>query len=331
MRCSTTAPSPGLLLGVRLAELEAQLFGGVEVRRAGRLLPAFPTVKATLLFAYLLLRRDRHVHRETLCALLWADSSEEVARKALRTALWRIRSVVEPEEADRGVFMQVDGHWLGASTDGRIWVDVWDFDDVHESIRGLAPGRLGPGALAGVEQALRLQRAALLEGFHEDWCERERDRLGMAHDTLLEHLVAYRMQQGQWLDAISAGHDLLRRQPILEHVHRAVMRCHLAMGDRASALRQYARCREVLDLELGVEPMTESQHLYQQILDERLDAGAPRWTVAATPSELVRLAAEVDGALDVLQRLAHQLEQARCTLDTHANGGDEFVTTAGHA
>src|SRR5688572_220693 len=90
-------------------ELRVHLLGGVEVFRADTLLPAFPTQKSLSLFAYLVLARGRLVHRDTLCGHFWGDQTDVEARKALRTCLWRIRSVIEPDEEDRGTFLKVEG------------------------------------------------------------------------------------------------------------------------------------------------------------------------------------------------------------------------------
>ena len=52
-----------------------------------------------------------------------------------------------------------------------------------------------------------------------------------------------------------------------ESVHRALMRAHVAAGERASALRQFHACRAVLRRRLGFEPDEETRELYRQILD----------------------------------------------------------------
>ena len=95
-----------------MRELRIRLFGGFEVHRGGSLLPQFGTQKSKSLFAYLALSRGRCVHRDILCGRLWGDCSPVAAKKALRNALLRIRSVIEPDKRDRGTFLEVEGHQL---------------------------------------------------------------------------------------------------------------------------------------------------------------------------------------------------------------------------
>jgi DNA-binding SARP family transcriptional activator len=53
----------------------------------------------------------------------------------------------------------------------------------------------------------------------------------------------------------------LTQDLLAEPLHRALMRCHLALGQRAQAQLAYERCRLVLRAELGVAPSAETQAL----------------------------------------------------------------------
>jgi hypothetical protein len=49
------------------------------------------------------------------------------------------------------------------------------------------------------------------------------------------------------------------------------MRCHVRLGERAQALRQYRVCRQILEREFGALPEPSTQALFAQI---RLDPGS---------------------------------------------------------
>ena len=70
--------------------LTIRCFGALALERAGRLLP-FPTRRAKSLFAYLILHRGRPRPREAVCGALWDGEPDAIARKRLRTELWRLR------------------------------------------------------------------------------------------------------------------------------------------------------------------------------------------------------------------------------------------------
>lgn len=295
-----------------MRELKVHLFGGVEVYRGGRLLPAFPTQKSLSLFAYLVLNRGRLVHRDTICGQFWGDQSDADARKALRTCLWRIRSVIESAGGERGAFLQVEGSQIRFNASVETWVDAWEFED---SVR---PQRDGPESSDDVvrfERAAALYRGDFLEGLHDDWCFLHRERLRLSYLTALERIVAHHRSRSRWLDVIAWGRQILREDPLREHIHRSLMESHLSMGDRPSALRQYDVCVRTLREELEIEPMEETRTLHAEIRRGRPSGSdGPAAPPAPARDEVGGLVSEVEGALSALHALVERLERARGSL-----------------
>jgi len=58
----------------------------------------------------------------------------------------------------------------------------------------------------------------------------------------------------------------VRLEPFRETAYQLLMKRHAAAGDRAEALRVYARCREVLRDELGVDPSPQTEAVFLEIL-----------------------------------------------------------------
>jgi DNA-binding SARP family transcriptional activator len=297
-----------------MRELTVHLFGGVEIYRGETLLSAFPTQKSLSLFAYLLLNRGRLVHRDTICGQFWGEQSDVEARKALRTCLWRIRSVIEPHEAQRGSFLQVEGSQIRFDASARTWVDAWEFED---SVKLCAGGERGDSeGLEGFERAAGLYRGHFLDGLHDDWCFLHRERLRLAYLTVLERIVAQHRARARWLDVIACGRQILQEDPLREHIHRALMESHLKMGDRPSALRQFDLCARTLREELDIEPMEETRQLCEKIREGRQPAPNPLGSDEAgrSETEVVGLVAEVEGTLSALYALTERLERTRSTL-----------------
>jgi DNA-binding SARP family transcriptional activator len=105
-------------------QLGIRVLGNLVIHRGGVPLPNFPTRRSEALFAYLVIHRDRLVHRDVLCGEFWGDHPDAQARKSLRTALWRIRSVIEADPSDRGVLVRVEGDQIGFVGSPRVWVDA---------------------------------------------------------------------------------------------------------------------------------------------------------------------------------------------------------------
>jgi DNA-binding SARP family transcriptional activator len=295
-----------------MQSLRVRLFGGLEISRGDTLLPPFPTRRARSLLAYLVLHRDRAISRDVLCSLLWGEEAEADARKALRTTLWRIRSVLEPYESDRGAYLRVDGPQVTFPGTARAWVDVAEFEACLRQIRGIGAGQVVAEEAERLTRAVQLYQGDLLDGLYDDWCLLDRERFGLAYLTALERLMAFHQAGGNWLAAISFGRQILRKDPIREHVHRQLMVCHLSMGDRPSALRQWETCSRLMHEELGIEPMEETRRLHTWVRDRGcLPPEAPLGEPLLLPFREEGLKEEVDGALRELHALVARLEAAR--------------------
>lgn len=66
--------------------------------------------------------------------------------------------------------------------------------------------------------------------------------------------------------AIQHASEMVQLEPFRETAYQLLMRMHAAAGDRAEALRVFARCRELLRDELGVSPSPQTEAVYLDIL-----------------------------------------------------------------
>ena len=57
----------------------------------------------------------------------------------------------------------------------------------------------------------------------------------------------------------------IEQDTLAEDFYRGLMRCHLALGAPANALRVYRRCRELLSIVLAVAPTAETEALHRKI------------------------------------------------------------------
>jgi DNA-binding SARP family transcriptional activator len=268
--------------------LRIHLFGHLDVFRDGQPLPGFPTQKTRGLFAFLALNRGRRHSREVLVGRFWGERPEGVARKNLRTDLWRIRSVLEPQGVEPGWCLTVSHDEVAFNDGADHWLDTREFED------RLDRAAVGPRPELRDEQArllgdaVALYRGDLLEGVYDDWFVFERERLRLRYLDALEHLMRHHECRGEWAQAAAWGQRLLAHDPLREHVHREVIRCSIARGDRAGAVRQYETCARLLRQELDTGPMEETRALVAPLLSGG-SASAPPPDAEAMDEILARL------------------------------------------
>lgn len=239
------------------------LFGGLSLTGPDGSELSLPTRKDRQLLAYLAAQPGRPHAREKLASLFWSDRAEEQARDSLRQSLAALRRTFRAAGAD------------ALKTD-RTEVSL-DASALSTDVVTFAAGCIGSvpsAALAG------LYRGPFLDGLEastpefERWVNQERQRLAALAERLVCTASISVLPPGDRDAALQLGRSLLTEDPVLESVYRATMRLHRAAGERVSALKVYATCRDTLRADLGVEPDHETEKLYREVLTD--DSAAPR-------------------------------------------------------
>ncbi len=254
-----------------MGRLDVRLFGKFAVHRDGEVLGDLGSRKVQELFAYLLLHRARPHHREILADVLWNDSPSAQSRKCLRQALWRLQALLgshtDPPSAR---VLLVERDWIQLNPDADVWSDVAEFEEALDRVQGAAGHRLDARRARIVDSAIHLYQGDLLEGWYQDWCVYERERLQQIYLVMLDKLMEYCEARHDYESALMYGSLVLRHEPARERTHRRLMRFHYLSGDRTSALRQYDRCVLALRQELGVRPARRTTALYERIREDQV-------------------------------------------------------------
>ena len=256
-----------------MAALQVFLFGRFRVRRDTRFPVEIEGDKARELFCYLLLHRRHPQPRESLATLLWPESSPPRAKKNLRQTLWQLQGALQSHavETDAHAFVQAESDWIRINVDADVWLDVMAFEQAFAKARGVSDDELDSERSTEMTRAVELYTGQLLEGWYQDWCLHERERLAGMYRAMLDKLMGSCAASGDFEAGLAYGERLLAEDPARERIHRRLMRLYYLRGDRTEALRQYERCVAALAAELGVQPSRRTVALYEQLRADRLD------------------------------------------------------------
>jgi len=188
--------------------------------------------------------RERPLGRAYLASVLWPDHPAEGSLAVLRTALWRVNRVA-------AWLVDVTGTRLSLRPDVQVDVAVL----AHLMSATNCPARSMMG-LSWFELS-----TDLLPDWYDDWLIDERERVRQLRLHALELLSEELSLNGRHPEAIQTALAAVRLEPLRETAHAALIRAHLAEGNRSEALRQFRRCREVLATELAVEPSESIRRL----------------------------------------------------------------------
>jgi DNA-binding SARP family transcriptional activator len=212
---------------------------GRDVRLAGR--------EAELLFA--LASRRESLARTQLAAQLWPELDEPSALNAMSVCLHRLRRSV-----GAGAIVR-DGEGYRLCDGARV--DVWEIERTLGAMR--LRGWLDENArsvLTGFSEHLNAPSPARMERW--EWFEPQARRIDALRVDVTHRLGADALERGDAYGALARANEILARDPFDEPAREMAIRAHLAMDDRAAAMRCYRQYRELLHAELQSEP---SPHL----------------------------------------------------------------------
>ncbi len=259
-----------------MSTLSIQLFGKFCVRRNEQVLEGFDARKVQELFCYLLLHRNHSLPRETLAGLLWLDTTTIQSKKNLRQALWQLQSALGSQTVpinDR--VLLVEPEWVQLNLEANFWLDVVAFERAFDLVQKVPGHELDAQRVQVLQDAVQLYQGPLLEGWYQDWCLLERERLQNMYLVVLDKLMSYCEVYHDYETSLLYGMRIMCYDRARERTHRRLMRLYYLLGDRAEALRQYERCASALEEELGVNPSKGTLALYRQIQADQLDEPEP--------------------------------------------------------
>lgn len=293
-----------------MAALNVHLFGKFAVEPDTRPVSALSGAKVQELFSYLLLRPRPHP-RETLTTLLWPEVPAVQAKRYLRKTVWQLQVALgQLGLPSTSPVLRAENEWLQVSADSGLWLDVAEFERAYQRVEDLSGEEMDAVAAAQVETAVRLYRGDLLEGWYQEWCLFERERLERMYLALLDKLVNYCAAHERYEAGIAYGTCALRHDPARERTHRRLMRLHALAGSRSEVMHQYALCVATLRDELGVTPSERTNALYHHLLLTTAEEAA---TPPARPAAGAQPAAEaeVNNTLLRLEQMLHLLGETQ--------------------
>ena len=296
--------------------LRVCLFGKLDVKHGDHGTVDLCARKAQELFCYLLLHRDRPRTREALTAILWNDCSPAQSKKYLRQTLWQLQAAMRlQKEPHHAPVLTVESEWVYIDPKNNLWLDVAEFEQAFNLTRGTPGRQLDAQNVQILQNAVELYRGDLLEGWYQDWCLFERERLQNMYLTMLDKLIDYSEANELYEAGLAYGAHILRHDRARERTHRRLMRLHYLNHDRTAALRQYEQCVAALKEELDVRPAKSTMALYEQIRADQLQvlpifAPVPvEPTTETTETMLYDLLTHIEQIQQILTHTRSQIQQ----------------------
>jgi SARP family transcriptional regulator, regulator of embCAB operon len=243
------------------------LCGSVAIERADRLVRdgGFGGRQGRLLFAFLMTRAPNPVPKAELVRALWAASPPPSADTALNAVISKLRRVLRTV----GI-ADPDGIWSDVGTYRltlpAAWIDLETARAAADRAEGaLRREHLG-AAWADANVAATIARQPFLPDETRGWVVRQREILSHVWRRALLVLSEVSTRNREYELGIQHAAEVAAAEPFDELACQALMRAHAAAGNRAEALRVYAKCRKLFRDELGAEPTEKTAAVFLSIL-----------------------------------------------------------------
>jgi DNA-binding SARP family transcriptional activator len=195
-----------------------------------------------LLFAFLMSRSGQPVSKADLMRALWDDTAPPSPDTALNAVVSKLRGVLRRVgvEAPDGIFCDVGTYRCAIQN---AWIDL----EAARAAIDRAEGAWRAGDLSAAwtngNVAATITRRPFLPDEQRPWVERERERLARVWRRATLVLADVSVRNREFDLGIHHATEALTAEPFDETACRTLMRAHAAAGNRAEALRVYAKCR----------------------------------------------------------------------------------------
>jgi TolB-like protein/DNA-binding SARP family transcriptional activator len=232
--------------------------GGVDFLPRGR--------KTRGLLAYLCLAQGERVSRNRLGGLLWDRSADAQARMSLRQSLSELNTIV-----NRHVPGLVEIGRDSVRVDvGKCWVDALAILDAS------ADATTDPSNLLQPYSERLLEDLDGIAPSFDQWLAAERTRFEDRVRKILEAELDRLTEQNVTPEVrAAAARRLINFEPTHEGAVRSLMKAFAQMGDRAQAVREFERCRQVLLSVFDLPPSKETMAVYEAVRIESPQVVSP--------------------------------------------------------
>ncbi len=222
--------------------------------------------KAKELFIYLYLNRNRYCSKEELTALLFPNSTEEVAVRDFKVAYNALLKVLEPNRSAREEPFYIERKQSMYRICQMPYI-VSDIEYFEQLI-----------SLAKKNNHQSLQKQWLLKALQQytgdlyedstniDWIQQERERYKILYLNTLQQLAQIYLEEQNFDQCLQACEKIVLKEPTWEEAYRLMMWCHFYLENKVQVQRTYDRCERVLLEECDMEPMTSTIEIFEKLI-----------------------------------------------------------------
>lgn len=240
-----------------------RLLGGFRVLKMGQSVAIPNGGKAEAFLRLMAFRPGFSIPRDRLLDSLWPDSTPVQGGQSLNSLVHTLHRVLGDALGGVGPVLHT-GSVYRLNVEAGVSIDI----DVFDTLANLGDRCAREGnqseAASHYRNAIALYQGDLDVGTEVE-AVIERERLRAHYLTILVRLAELSFGEGSYAAALDYVLHLLTFDACREDGHRIAMLCHVKLGQRSQAIRQFRLCEHVLRAELDTSPEIATEALFEQI------------------------------------------------------------------
>lgn len=225
----------------------AKMFGTPVITKNGEEI-LFPYNKVKALFYYLIV--NKQASRDELAGLLWSEEEEDIAKKNLRNAIYKIKKSFDEDviiSPKKSIVM------LNAEMDIKSDIDIFLKDN---------------------EKWIEAYTGEFLQGFFvknaeefEEWIIKARDNYKEQFVTKLYDKITEDIKNSNDNNIERYAKLLINVDEFDEKAYRILMDHYKQIGSYGKVIDTYNKLSQLLDKELGIAPDEHTKEIFNEVLD----------------------------------------------------------------
>jgi DNA-binding SARP family transcriptional activator len=248
--------------------LSISLFGASRVAKSNEQIWSDLGPAGRRLAGFLFTFPDRPHRRERLIDLFWPELDTERGRRAMNSAVWRLRRLLaSAPEYKEGHGLRTVGPETILERTPWLDIDTWALLEGAHTTLGDLEAPLDPSGVRRILAVLYRYEGPFLDGEDADWILEERERLHSLFIQSAMIVVRHLGLRAQYHNAILLARHALRFDPYREELVRHLL-ILLALDERRiDAIRYYDHWIGMIREELGISPLPATRATIEEIRD----------------------------------------------------------------
>jgi DNA-binding SARP family transcriptional activator len=245
-------------------QVRVYVVGGITVEQDTAVLHEreLPGNQGRVALAMLAVEHRHPLGRDEFADELWPDSLPRSWETALRAVISKVRSSLAAAGLGSDLITNAFGCYQLRMDRG--WLDLnAAAEALHDAETQLSRGDPA-GAAVNATVTCLIGSRPFLPGIYSPWTLRQRDRIRAMHVEARECLADALGRTGDFAMAGRAAESGLSLDPYRDSLYQQLIRSRALSGDRMGAAAVFARYRDLMIRELGVEPSPATVAVFRQ-------------------------------------------------------------------